>query len=218
MRTLRSFLRDQHGATAVEFALVLPVALLFLLGIIDVGRYAWAFNRLEKAVQMGTRYAVATSIVPEGLNSKPFVGFDCGGTSTLKAGDKICRDAIGVISCSGSPVSCTCTPSALANSCDQLPGTANSAAFNDIVTRMQVISPGIKASDVTVRYSGSGLGYAGDPHEDADGNPLSEVAPVVTVQVASVTFRTLILLGGRISLPAFSYSQTLEDGDGAVAY
>lgn len=218
MRALRSFLRDQRGATAAEFALVLPVALVFLLGIIDVGRYAWAFNRLEKAVQMGTRYAVATAIVPQGLNAKDFVGFSCSGTATLAAGDQICKDAIGTISCGGSPVSCSCTPTSVANSCAGLPGTVNSTAFNAIVTRMQVILPSIKATDVTVRYSGSGIGYAGDPNEDAAGNALSQVAPVVTVQVASVTFRALILFGGSVSLPAFSYSQTLEDGDGAAAY
>lgn len=218
MRALRSFLRDQRGATAAEFALVLPVALLFLLGIIDVGRYAWAFNRLEKAVQMGTRYAVATSIVPEGLNDKVFIGTSCNG-KTLNPGDSIsCINAIGTISCGGSPVSCACAPTSLATSCDQLPGTANSTAFTDIVTRMQVISPAITPGEVTVKYSGSGLGFAGDPNQDASGNPLSQVAPVVTVQVASVAFRSLLLLGGNMPLPAFSYSQTLEDGDGAVAY
>ncbi|WP_442947045.1 TadE/TadG family type IV pilus assembly protein [Novosphingobium sp.] len=214
MRVLRSFLCDQRGSTAAEFALVLPVALLFLLGIIDVGRYAWTFNRLEKAVQMGTRYAVATSVVPGGLNTKnDFVGITCNG-KTLGPGDPIaCTDAIGTISCTGgASVSCTCAATTQAKSCTGLPGTVNTTAFTDIVSRMQVILPSIQPTNVTVKYSGSGIGYAGDP------SGLSQVAPVVTVQVASVAFRALVLFGGSVSLPAFSYSQTLEDGDGAVAY
>ena len=35
-----AFLTDRRGATAAEFALVLPAALLLLFGVIDVGRYA----------------------------------------------------------------------------------------------------------------------------------------------------------------------------------
>ncbi|WP_338468480.1 pilus assembly protein [Novosphingobium sp. ZN18A2] len=218
MIRIAAFLRQDRGATAAEFALVLPVALLFLLGIIDVGRYAWAMNRMEKAVQMGTRYAVATSIVPEGLNSKDFVGFDCGGTSVLGPGDPICRDAIGTIACTGSPASCTCTPSALSGSCTGLPGNADNDAFTKIVNRMRVVSRSVQPGDVTITYSGSGLGYAGDPSVADDGTPLSQVSPVVSVQVKGATFRSLVAFGAPLRLPTFRYSETLEDGDGSVAY
>ena len=67
MNALSAFLKDRSGAAAAESALVVPIALLFLLGIMDVGRYVWVINEAEKAVQMGTRYAVATSVVAEGL-------------------------------------------------------------------------------------------------------------------------------------------------------
>ena len=62
--------RDRSGAGAAEFALVLPLFLMFLLGIIDAGRYMWEHNRAEKATQMGTRYAVVTDMVPVS-GSKP---------------------------------------------------------------------------------------------------------------------------------------------------
>lgn len=219
MSRLRALLRGEGGATAAEFALVLPVALLFLLGIIDVGRYAWALNRMEKAVQMGARYAVATSIVPSGLNAMNYVGFNCG-TSTLSAGDTICRDALGTVSCksAGGAVSCACVPSALSGSCPTDLTTVNSTAFANIVARIHAIAPMVGAANVTVKYSGSGIGYAGDPNQDAKGNPLSQISPVVTVQLSNLTLPAVSLLGAGIRLPSFQYSQTLEDGDGAIAY
>lgn len=220
MRVLRLFLGSERGAAAAEFAMVLPVALLLLLGTIDIGRYFWTMNQLEKAVQFGTRYAVATDVVATGLNAQDYTGFDCGGGAML-AGTRLCKDALGVITCagSGSAVSCSCVDSALGSgSCPADSTTANAAAFNAIVNRMRVISGAVNAGNVRVRYSGSGLGYAGDPNVDDAGNDLSEIAPIVTVEVTSFRFRSMSLLGLGITLPGFRYSQTLEDGDGAVAY
>ncbi len=67
-----SFVRDERGATAAEFAMLLPIALLFLLGLIDVGRYAWSVNQAEKATQIGARWAVATDMIPQGLYDYSF--------------------------------------------------------------------------------------------------------------------------------------------------
>jgi Flp pilus assembly protein TadG len=221
MSALRTFLRNQSGATAAEFAMVLPVALLFFLGTIDIGRYFWLINEGEKAVQAGVRYAVATRVVTPGLNTATYIGFVCP-SGTLKVGDTICREALGTITCSGtgSAVSCTCAPSSLGNtSCPTL-GTPNLSAFNSIVHRMQVIDQRIGAANVRVKYSGSGVGFAGDPVVDGSSTPvaLSEISPVVTIEVSGVTFRSMSLLGFGLTLPNFRYSQTLEDGDGSVAY
>lgn len=53
--------------------MVLPLLLILLLGVIDVGRLMWTWNRAEKATQMGVRYAVATDMVPNGLAAYSFV-------------------------------------------------------------------------------------------------------------------------------------------------
>ncbi|MFM5954917.1 MAG: TadE family protein [Novosphingobium sp.] len=220
MKWLHSFLRDPSGAAAAEFAMVLPVALLFMLGTIDIGRYFWAINEVEKAVQAGTRYAVATRVIPAGLNTASYVGFVCPG-KTLKAGDTICREALGTITCTaaGGGVTCSCVadPVGGAPSCPAL-GTPNASAFNSIVHRVQVIDPGVFPANVRVSYSGSGLGFAGDPKVDSGGTALSEISPVVTVEARNVRFRSISLLGYGITLPNFRYSQTLEDGDGRIAY
>lgn len=214
MSRLGAFLRDHRGAAAAEFALVLPVALLFLLGTVDIGRYFWQINELEKAVQAGARYAVATDIISGGLSAQSYVDFDCDGT-TIKAGDTICREALGTITCAkpGNAVQCNCTESELgASTCPDDLAPIDDTAFNNIVTRMRVIYAGVTEDKVSVKYSGSGLGFAGDPSGS------SEISPVVTVQVASASFRSMSLLGYGITLPSFQYSQTLEDGEGVVAY
>jgi hypothetical protein len=72
---------------------------------------------------------------------------------------------------------------------------------------MQSISPLVERSQVTVDYDHSGLGFAGDPNGP-------DVAPIVTVQIANVVFRSPLLFGARIPLPAFRATLTLEDGRG----
>lgn len=212
-----SLLRDRRGAAAAEFALILPVALLLLLGTIDIGRYFWALNQLEKAVQAGTRYAVATDVVATGLNTEDYSGFACP-DRTLTPGDRICREALGTITCAGGGGGVSCSCDSAGGACPADPTSANVDAFNAIVNRMRVIDGAVNSGNVRVRYSGSGLGYAGDPNIDDDGAALSQIAPLVTVEVISFRFRSISLLGAGITLPGFRYSQTLEDGDGAVAY
>src|SRR5687767_8754630 len=95
------FLRDRRGAVAAEFTLVLPLLLIFIFGIIDSGRFAWEFNRAEKATQMGARMAVVTDVVSGGLVTADYVGI--GG---LTAGDPIPASALGTIKCTNA--ACTC--------------------------------------------------------------------------------------------------------------
>jgi Flp pilus assembly protein TadG len=47
--------RQTRGAAALEFALVLPALLLFLLGIMDVGRLVWTQATLDRAVEAAAR-------------------------------------------------------------------------------------------------------------------------------------------------------------------
>ena len=47
-----------RGQSLVEFALVLPVFLLCMFGIIDLGRVIWANNALANAAREGARFAI----------------------------------------------------------------------------------------------------------------------------------------------------------------
>ena len=196
---IRRFCRRTEGAVGAEFAMVLPLLILLLLGIVDVGRYMWALNQLEKATQMGARMAVVTTMVPTDLYNANF------GTS-LGQGASIPLSSFGAMQCTsnGTTASCTCI-----TNCAGIGNTADTAAFNRVADRMNLIAGFLGRSNVIIRYENSGLGYAGDPNG-------SDVAPIVTVSAAGVPFRPAIFmfLGGRLVLPTVSASLTLEDGQG----
>lgn len=48
--------RRSRGQALVEFALVFPVFMLVLFGILDVGRYVYVSNALNEASREGARY------------------------------------------------------------------------------------------------------------------------------------------------------------------
>ena len=163
-RLARPLLSDRRGSTAAEFAMVLPLLLALLLGLIDFGRYMWTTNRGEKAAQMGARYAVATDIIPAGLS-----GYSFATSGNIPQGDPIPQSAFGGASCTStsqatvSPYQSTAVTCSCNGTCPSL-GTASLTAFNNILTRMQKFMPEVKADQVQVDYSYSGLGYAGDPN------------------------------------------------------
>lgn len=195
---MRGLLLDRRAASAAEFALVLPLLMVALFGIIDGGRYFWEVNKAEKATQMGARFAVVTDPVASGLTDEDYVG-----QYGLTQGDVIPASALDPVVCTNSG-DCTCTgncPGDLARDND---------AFQDIVDRMKLFKQDITASQVKITYSGSGLGFAGDPNG-------MEIAPLVTVELdnASFTPLTSMLFGGfAVSLPTFRTTLTAEDSSG----
>ena len=59
MSTLRRFFRhSDDGQSMIEFALILPLFLLIVTGVFDVGRAVWQENTLAYAAREGTRYAI----------------------------------------------------------------------------------------------------------------------------------------------------------------
>ena len=197
---LRCFLDNRKGGSAVEFALIVPVFLFFLLGIIDVGRFMWNINEAEKATQIGTRWAAATDyIAPEIFSYSYAIN---GG---VPQGTTVPESKFGGVVCTsdGSTATCTCT-----GTCTFSGPTADQDAFNRLVGRMNEIYGGIGSANVVVVYSYSGLGYAGDPIG-------SDVDPIVTVEVKDLQFNPIFLAGiFGWGLPTLSYSLTMEDGEG----
>jgi hypothetical protein len=52
----------QRGQALVEFALIIPLFLLMLFGMIDLGRVIWANDDLAHAAREGARFASVTGV------------------------------------------------------------------------------------------------------------------------------------------------------------
>lgn len=199
---LERFKRDESGLAA-EFALVLPLLLLLLLGTIDVGIYAWRINQAEKATQAGTRFAVVTNPLAEEILTASYVNTSVGST-TIGQGDRIPPEALGQLTCNST--SCTCTTG-------PCPGTTfDSAAFSALAARMRSVYPGVQDANIVVEYRGSGLGFAGDPNGP-------DIAPLITVRLVNMQYTpvTLSPIGTTVNLPDFAYSLTSEDASGTAS-
>jgi Flp pilus assembly protein TadG len=171
--------------------MVLPLLLLLIFGIIDIGRYMWTINQAEKATQMGVRYAVVSDPVANVINTD-FVSFGIAG------GDPVPTATFDNAVCTNT--SCTVVGAG------GIDTSRNATAFTQIVTWMQKFLPVIQPSNVKVTYQNVGLGYSGDPI-----NP--NVAALTTVELTGLTFQPLLLFGGSINLPPIKASLTLEDGE-----
>jgi Flp pilus assembly pilin Flp len=54
-RTARGFLRDQRGSPAVEFALIAPVLMLLVFGIVQFGFAFYTYNEMFNGAREGAR-------------------------------------------------------------------------------------------------------------------------------------------------------------------
>jgi Flp pilus assembly protein TadG len=129
--------RHDEGLALVEFALLLPIIVILLVGVFDVAFAVWRSNTLTSAVREGTRYAIvngATSTTPLGP----------GNDSTV--GDVVRRGAIGlsnVVVTVSWPDSPTTTIVATANAGQAIVVVASTSGF--------------KVGDVVHVYSGATL-------------------------------------------------------------
>lgn len=196
-----SFLRDQRGASAAEFALVLPLLLLLLFGMIDAGRFMWEYNRAEKATQMGVRYAVVTNPVASGLTNYSFAV-----SGGVIAGDPVPVALFNNAVCDDAD----CTPCVGGAVCGSI--GYDPLAFANLVARMSAMYPPIDADNVEIEYRNVGLGYAGDPNGP-------DVAPLVTVRLNGLQFQPIstLFFGVSLGMPDFRAALTLEDGSGNVS-
>ena len=200
MKLFARLFRCTRAGSSAEFALVLPLLIVLLFGIIDTGRFMWEYNRAEKATQMGVRFAVVANLVPSGLAAHSFSILD-----GVPQGEPVPTANFDHAICDNADCA-TCVGSVC--------GTIgyDNAAFNAIVTRMHLLYPQITASNVTVEYRNVGLGFAGNP----DG---PDVSALVTVQLRDLNYHpiTCLVFGCSISMPNFRAALTLEDADGDVS-
>jgi Flp pilus assembly protein TadG len=195
MRLDWQFLRNENGATLIETSLVFTLLILLTLGFVDFARAFSQWNTAEKATQIGVRAAVITDPVREEL-----ADFDCDTASIILG--TLCSDAsaasFGTITCNGATSACTAGGITGGN-------TFDSTAFTTILSRMQVVYPGLQASQVIVEYRDVGLGFAGR----------EAPVPAVTVRLNGISFNFLTLntlLGlPTITMPDFRATLIGED-------
>ena len=201
---LARMIADRRGATAAEFALVLPILLLFLFSIIDIGRLFYDFNRAEKATQMGARFAIVTNTIPDKIANADYVGVvgcDADNNGVYEACTKggFIKDPSALAT-----VTCTSTGCLPANSNT----TMTAGAFANLVTRMKAFDPAITDTKVSISFRGSGLGYAGDPTG-------MDVIPLVTVELSGLTFKPFSLLSlVSVNLPLARTTLSAESSAG----
>ncbi|KUO55378.1 MAG: hypothetical protein APF78_05725 [Sphingomonadales bacterium BRH_c3] len=202
---LLRLIRDERGMAA-EFALVLPLLILFVLGTIEAGVYAWRLNQGEKATQWGARFAAVTNPVAEEITDDSYIGRTINSTF-IGQGDRI-PIADFVITCTSAGTTCSCTGS----DCVRGTYTKNAIAFDNLTDRMQLVYPEIAPENVQIEYAGSGLGFAGDPNGP-------DMAPLITVRLTGMSYTpiSLNIFGGTVNLPDFAYSITAEDSSGTAS-
>jgi Flp pilus assembly protein TadG len=182
--------RAQKGSSSVEFAMVLPLLILFVLGIIDAGRLMWTYNRAEKAAQMAARYAAVTDMIPSTLATTDFT---LQANGAVPGGQSVPTSAFS---------STTCT----SGSCTGSWGYS-ATAFTNVVDRARFFMPEIAAANVQIRYENVGLGYAGDPNGP-------DVAPLITVSLVNLQFRPLVFaMFRRVTLPMPTVTSSVSGED-----
>lgn len=77
-RSPRNTRRRQRGQSLVEFALVIPLILVMLFGILDLGRAVFAFNTLAESARQAARLAIVDQdvarITDEAIAYAPALG------------------------------------------------------------------------------------------------------------------------------------------------
>lgn len=83
--------RRQGGAAAVEFALVVVIFLVLLLGIVELGRFLYLFNSVQEVTRRAAREAVVSctdSATQTGIKSRAVFGDGTSGM-VLPAGNEV---------------------------------------------------------------------------------------------------------------------------------
>jgi Flp pilus assembly protein TadG len=99
MHFIQRFLCDERGVSAIEFALTVPVLLISLLGVVDIGTTVYKRADMEAALRSGVQYFMnggedltrAENVVLESWTTKP-------DTVTVSA-DRLCLCGTTAASC-----------------------------------------------------------------------------------------------------------------------
>ena len=89
----RTFIRKERAQSLVEFAMIVPVLLILVFGIIDFGMGLRAFITVSSATREGARYASIGN--PPGTFTSGGAG-QCNGTTGTSAVGRVCQTIDGL--------------------------------------------------------------------------------------------------------------------------
>ena len=186
-----SLRRDDSGATFVEFAVVFPILMFFVLGAVDVSPADGQLDAATIAPPMpGARFAAISNPVATGINTTiagGTAGNSCINPNTgASTGNCTARSATTCIATGATTGSCT-------NSY-----TFDNAALDAIVAKMKevMIEGTLDRRQVSVTYTPITMGYVGRP----DGFPMN-----ITVAIRCVRHRFYFMQGlMRWTFPALT--------------
>jgi Flp pilus assembly protein TadG len=96
---IQRFLRDERGVSAIEFALTVPVLLISLLGVVDIGTAVYKRSDMEAALRSGVQYfmnggesmTTAEAVVLDSWTTKP--------DNITVVADRLCMCGVASSSC-----------------------------------------------------------------------------------------------------------------------
>ncbi len=168
MRTLHKIVKDDEGATLVEFTVVAALLFLLTFSIMEFALILYQFNNAQKATQLGARAASSRALIPD-LDTYE----DCWVSTSLEAGTA-CAE---VQNSSFTPIVCTGGGT----------GICTSTGMAAVVAEMKRGFPKLNAADVTITFSPTQLGYEGR------GRPI----PAITVAINNIQYE-YAAIGGII--------------------
>ncbi|WP_170790679.1 TadE/TadG family type IV pilus assembly protein [Ruegeria lacuscaerulensis] len=198
---LKAVARNQRGAALVELAIVIPLFLFLIFGVVDYGRLYWSTTAAQKAMHTAARLA---TVGPPQCGALPATHTLSGGAPANTRFGALCRNG-GICAVPNLPAPCTLDTST----------PYGARIWNQIGP---LLPPGTDPQNVQFTYShDTRLGFLGGPY-----------TPVVTADLINVDFNFVMPLAGlaalasgnpavtsntpnSISLPAMSTSVPAED-------
>ncbi|MFD1341175.1 TadE/TadG family type IV pilus assembly protein [Litorisediminicola beolgyonensis] len=172
-------LSDRSGVTFVEALLVMPILILMMAGMIELGVLMAQFNQTVKAMHIGARYlAVSYPVLDDSLLDSSGGGIlpsISAMRSSNAAGQPSPNDGLAISCTTGSTPACNSTRlNAILTGGDGVcgrPATYSRPGICDV-------APAVTANNLRVTYFRTGLGYAGRPY-----------GPVATIRLELINFR-----------------------------
>jgi len=164
--------RSEDGGVLAEFALISPLYILVVLGIMEFMVAFFQWNAAAKAVQLGARLAAVSNPVAAVL---PSLAGQAGGT--MPAYD---------VTCDGRAQSCSLGAYDAAAMNNLVFGRGRSSCAGGSLFDFGMCSflSQIRPEHVRISYESTGLGFAGRP-----GGPV----PTITIELQNLTFEPLLM-------------------------